>query len=212
MSAVEEAKGNLEEAARWMQMALEAARRMGESPDTIGWSRAVLGEIYLKQERKEAARHEYLAALKETPEHPLVMEHLAELENAEGNYDAAVSLYRRILARGRPEPENQLRLAEILTKTGSADEAHQLRSAARAFFRAAVIAGNEGYIRPLAKLYLEESNFQAAADLATRDVALRPTTESKALLEDVLRQAAAAGSAITGYSESYLSLVKPVLP
>jgi tetratricopeptide (TPR) repeat protein len=208
MSAVEEAKGNLEEAARWMQMALAAARRLGESQDTIGWSRAVLGEIYLKLGRSKDARAEYLAGLEEIPGHPLLMEHLAELENIEGNYEASVALYRRILARGRPEPDNQLRLAEILTKTGSQDEARRLQSETREFYRRAVLAGNEGYIRPLAKLYLEERDYQPAADLAMKDVGLRPTEESRALLEEILAQAAAAGQPVSAYSDSYLAVVK----
>jgi tetratricopeptide (TPR) repeat protein len=207
MSAVEEAKGNLEEAARWMKMAIATARRMGESEDTIGWARAVLGEIFLKQGRNEDARTEYVAGLRDTPEHLLLTEHLAELEDLEGNYDTSVKLYRRILARGRPDPENKVRLAEILEKTGSADDARQLRTEAHEFCRRAVLAGNEGYIRPLAKLYLRERDFQPAADLAFTDVALRPSVESKALLSDVLTQAAAAGMPVSAYSNSYLSLV-----
>jgi tetratricopeptide (TPR) repeat protein len=199
MSAVAEAKGNLDEAARWMQTALATARRMGESTETIGWARAVLGEIYLKQGRSADARAEYTAGLREAPEHPLLMEHLAELERAEGNDDASIVLYRRILSLGRPDPENKLRLSEILVKTGNTEEGSKIRAEARAFLKAAVEAGNEGYIRPLARIYLEERNFQAAADLAFWDVGLRPTVESKELLDSILAQATAAGSPINSF-------------
>jgi tetratricopeptide (TPR) repeat protein len=198
MSGLEEANGNLAEAAKWMERALQLGQRQGESQETIGWARAVLGELYLKLDRTADARSTYETGLRDAPGHPLLMEHLAELETIEGHVEASVALYRRILALGRPDPENKLRLAAILMRAGEEEEAVRLRREAREFCRNAVMAGNEGYLRPLATLYLEEERYSDAASLAAADVALRPTRDSRELLEKVLAAAVEAGKPVSG--------------
>ncbi len=195
LAHVAELRGNLDAAASLLEKALEAGYRQGAPSATRTWVRAVLGEIELHRGRPVAAREQYLLGVKESPDHPLVLEHFAELEQAEGNLPAAETIYRRILER-RADPKTQLRLAALLVARGERQEAARLRQAARETYQMAVASGNEGYLRPLAILELAAGNYSSAAVLAARDIAVRPTAESRALLETILDAAAAAGGAI----------------
>jgi tetratricopeptide (TPR) repeat protein len=194
LAQLAEARNQLPEAARMLGQAMETGRRKGAPTESIAWCHAVLGEVRLKLGSAAGARRHYELGLESNPDHPLVLEHLAELEKLEGNLAASEAAYRKLLAR-RPDPVNQLKLAEVLRERGSSKEAESLRSQGAEQIRQAVELGNEGFLRPLAELELEAGRFEQAATLAFRDLALRPTVESKALLEKI--NTARSGAAMT---------------
>jgi tetratricopeptide (TPR) repeat protein len=150
----------------------------------------VLGEIELHRGNAEAARKQYEMGLKESPNHLLVLEHFAELEQLEGNLRRAEDLNRRILAQ-REDPKAELRLAALLSLRGEYRESARLRSAAFLFYQHAVASGNEGYLRPLAVFELAHGHYARAEKLQSRDVALRPNAESRAILQFIQDTAAA---------------------
>ncbi len=192
-----EMRGNLDESARMLERALEAGYELGSLPDARAWCRAVLGEVELHRGNPGAARAQYEMGLKESPNHLLVLEHFAELEQFVGNLRAAEADYRKILTK-REDPKAELRLAAILETSGDKREARQLRQASLRFYQHAVASGNEGYLRPLAIFELSEGRFDQAASLQSRDVALRPTAESRAVLQTIQDAAAAAGKPLAG--------------
>ncbi len=194
LAQLAEARARLEEAAGHLERAMETGARKGAPAESIAWCRAVLGEIRLKQGDAAAARREYELGLEKSPGHPLVLEHLAELEKLEGKLDAAASAYRRLLAI-RPDPVQRLRLAELVAPA----EAKKLREESRVELERAVAGGHEGFLRPLAEMELEAGQFDRAAKLAARDVALRPNVEARALLAKVLAAAAAAGKPVKAF-------------
>jgi tetratricopeptide (TPR) repeat protein len=131
-------------------------------------------------------------ALAKSPDHPLALEHLAELDEAEGDYKAAEAGFRKVLELGGG-PEVRLNLAKLLERRGETNEAAGLRAEARRFCEQAVASGNEGYLRPLATVELEAGNYPRAAELAARDLSLRPTDETRAFAQKVSDAASAAG-------------------
>jgi tetratricopeptide (TPR) repeat protein len=195
LAQVAEAQDRLKDAAGHLQKAMESGMRKGAPPESIAWCHAVLGEVHLKLGDPKMARNLYVEGLQKSPDHPLVLEHLAELEAVEQKLEASEAAYRKLVAL-RPDPVNRLRLAEVVSKRGDAQGAQTLRIESRNMLQRFVASGNEGYLRPLAELDLEDGYYSRAAALAARDVALRPTEESQALLKRVLSTAAAAGKPV----------------
>jgi len=195
LGQVAEARGNLDEAGSMYEKAMETGLRKGAGTEAIAWCHAVLGEVHLKKGNPKEARRLYAAGLQKHPDHPLVMEHLAELEKIEGNLEASETIYRKLMERFL-NPVNQLRLAEVVAARGDKKAAEALRQKTRSHIEKVVAAGNEGFLRPLAELEFEAGHFPRAAALASRDVALRPTVESRALLAKILAAAAAAGKPV----------------
>jgi tetratricopeptide (TPR) repeat protein len=198
LAHVAELHGNFDSAASMLERAIEAGEKKAAPPESIAWCLAVLGEVELKRGNLQAARNNYVAGLERSPNHLLVLEHLAELETKEKNLDAAEAAYQRILSQ-RPDPRMRLRIADLLDLRGKHDQAAGIREEVAVTYQHLVEAGNEGYLRPLAELELAAGRFQQAATLAARDVALRPTQESQAVLRKVLAAAAAAGKPINQF-------------
>lgn len=196
MSRLEEVRGNLEEAARLMEKSINASYPKPLSSTGIAWSRSILGEIEAKRGNLEEARRQYNWALNKVPDYPLALEFLADLEQWQGHPDEAEKIYRKLLST-KADPKWQVSLATLIEKRGAKDEAAQLRAEARKFYEQSVASGNEGYLRPLATLELAENNFQRAAELAVRDLALRPTIESRAIYANILKAANDAGQPLT---------------
>ena len=196
MSHLEEVRGNLEEASRLMEKSIDASYPKPLGNIGIAWSRSILGEIQAKRGDLDEARRQYNWALNKVPDYPLALEFLADLEQWQGHPDEAEKIYRNLLSK-KADPKWQASLATLLEKRGDKDEAAQLRAEARQFYEQTVAGGNEGYLRALATLELAEHHYQRAAELAERDLALRPTTESRAICANILKAANDAGQPLT---------------
>ncbi len=208
LSQVEELRGHFEAAAELMQKAVKAGYDKPAAPTRIAWAMTILGEIEAKRDRLDLARTQYELALDESPDHPLALEFMADLDQWEGNLAAAEAGYRKVLAL-RPEPKVRLNLASLLEREGKKEEAARMQEESLRFYEWAVKGGNEGYLRPLATLDLAAGRYQRAADLAARDLALRPTMESRLLYSNILKEATAAGHPVkeanSGRAKSALS-------
>src|SRR5688500_17968761 len=191
-----EAREDWAKAHEYQSKALEAT--YGTPPTSMesrAWCRAILGEIELRLGKPAAARDQYRKGLTESPDHPLVLEHLAELDAIEGREAEAIGAYRRILAKQR-NPQVEMSLAELLAKAGNKSEAAALRARAIEFMERAVASGNEGFLRPLAEERLAARRFEEAAALQVRDVLLRPTADACEVLQRIEREAISAGAAL----------------
>lgn len=196
MSHLFEVKGDLAQAIKLMEKSMEASYPKPLAPTTFAWSRTIIGEMEAKRGHLDEARRQYDWALYKSPDHPLTLEFMADLDQWQGKPDEAEAIYRKLLAR-REDPKFQLSLAALLERRGEKDEAATLRAAARDFYERAVAGGNEGYLRALATLELSAGHYARAAELADRDLALRPTTESRAIYANILKAANDAGQSLT---------------
>ena len=196
LSHLEEVRGNFAEASRLMEKSIDVSYPKPLSVGGIAWTRSILGEIEAKRGNLDEARRQYDWALNKVPDYPLALEFLADLEQWQGHPDAAEQIYRNLLSK-KADPKWQMSLATLLEKRGAKDEAAQLRAEARKFYEQTVAGGNEGYLRPLATLELDEHHYQRAAELAARDLALRPTTESRAIYANIIKAANDAGQPLT---------------
>jgi len=195
LSHLEEVRGNFAMASQLMEKALNASYPKPLGPAGIAWTRSILGEIEAKRGNLDEARRQYNWALIKVPDYPLALEFLADLEQWQGHPDEAEKIYRKLLSK-KADPKWQASLATLIEKRGAKDEAAKLRAEARKFYEQTVVGGNEGYLRPVATLELAENHFQRAAELAARDMALRPTTESRAIYANILKAANDAGQPV----------------
>ncbi len=195
LSQVAELRGNFEEAASLMQRAVKAGYEKPAEPSRIAWAMTILGEIEAKRDHTDLARAQYERALQESPDHPLALEFMADLDQWEGNLAAAEAGYRKVLAL-RPEPKVRLNLASLLEREGKKEEAARMQEESLRFYEWAVKGGNEGYLRPLATLDLAAGRYQRAESLAARELLLRPTVESRLFYASIIKTAAASGQPI----------------
>ena len=190
-SYLAEMRGNLDEAAAMMEKALEAGYQKNVNHATRAWLHTILGEIEAKRGKLDVAATHYNLALKSVPDYRLAVEFIADMDLWQGNLKAAEQGYRKLLADSF-DPKIQLRLADLLERRGSKDEAARMRDESRSFYERVVAGGNEGYLRDLATLDLAAGRYGRAVELAARDVTLRPTMESRMLYASVMKKAEAA--------------------
>ncbi|MGI8656531.1 MAG: tetratricopeptide repeat protein [Pyrinomonadaceae bacterium] len=195
LSQVAELRGDFEEAATLMQRAVKAGYEKPAAPSRIAWAMTILGEIEAKRDRTDLARTYYERALQESPDHPLTLEFMADLDQWEGNLAEAEAGYRKVLAI-RPEPKVRLNLASLLERVGKKEEAARMQEESLKFYEWAVKGGNEGYLRPLATLDLAAGRYARAEKLAAHELTLRPTMETRLFYASILKAAAAAGQPV----------------
>lgn len=198
LSHLFEVRGDLEQGIKLMEKSIDASYPKPLAASGLAWSRAIIGEMEAKRGRLDEARRQYKWALYKYANHPLALEFLSDLDQWQGNLDAAEAGYRKLLEL-KPDPKYKTSLADLLERRGHKEEAARLRDEALSFYRWSVSTGNEGYLRPLATMELSAGRYQAAAELAARDLALRPTIESRALYNNILRTAEAAAHPVQGF-------------
>ncbi|HEY9402669.1 MAG TPA: tetratricopeptide repeat protein [Pyrinomonadaceae bacterium] len=187
MSYLAEMRGNLDEAVALMERAIDAGYKKDVSAPTLAWLHTILGELEAKRGKLDVARAQYATALEKVTDHRLALEFTADLDAWQGNLKAAEQSYRQLITQ-QFDPKIQLRLADLLERQGNKDEAARLREESLHFFERVVAAGNEGYLRELARLDFAEGRYQRAAELAARDVELRPTLESRMLYAGIIKR------------------------
>jgi len=192
-----EIAGNLEQASELLKRAPDVSFPKPLPRLRLAYIYAVHGDVQSKLGRLPVARQYYQAALKEEPTFAQARAGLADVARYEGKDDEAEALLRDLVASEWPNADYQVKLAALREARGDAAEAKQLRRAAEKYFEWSVDSGFDGYLRPLALLKLAKGDYEAAAEYAERDLALRPNSESKAIYRNIFDQATAAGSALS---------------
>lgn len=195
LARLSEMQLDFDKANELMRKALMKAEAKRAGAESTSWIHARIGEIEIKRGNLDEARSHLMIALSEKPLHPLALDFLANLDQWQGNPKAAEESYHKLLSVS-PNPRIRLRLASLLNGRGERKEAARLRDESRRFLVRAVADGHEGFLRDLATLELEDKHYESAAQFAARDMAIRPTAESRALLIGIIQTAAAAGTQI----------------
>ncbi len=121
MSYARELTGDLPGAIRAMQQAIEAG---APSSEGVNWARVQLGNLYLAQANYADAESAYQTALNFLPDYPYALAGIANVRAAQGNYDAAISIYTRVV-KTMPLPQFVIALGDIDATTGRSNEAAQ---------------------------------------------------------------------------------------
>jgi len=170
LAALEEVTGNYAGALHAMQEARDAARP-GTEDQT--WADVRLGSLQVALGNADSARTAYARALASQPGGCFALEHLGELDAAQGRWKEAEQVFRK-LQRNRPDPRYRVALAEAYRKRGDPAGSRRERALALDQLRRAAEEGAQDPFRPLALLCLEQTDTTAEGwTWAERDWAVR---------------------------------------
>jgi tetratricopeptide (TPR) repeat protein len=172
LAALREYHGDLHGALEAMREARDAARRSKFSPNILAWTEVRIGALHVANCQKTEARHAYERALRIAPRYGFAREHLAEWHAAQGHWQEAARSFRQLL-NTNASPVYRLGLAEALDARHQTADAERERTKARDAMLAAQQGGAKDQFRPLALLYLEESNVAEGLRFARLDWEVR---------------------------------------
>ena len=146
------------------------------------WVELQRGLLNLAHGRYENASAHYQRSERAYSGHWLVDEHRAELLGAQGKFDEAVALYRKVVARVA-RPEFQQALGELYDFMGKPDEAEPCYELALAAYLASARRGEVHYYHHLADFYADVREDGAeAVKWARKDIELRENFSTQAAL------------------------------
>ncbi len=149
---------------------------------SYAWLELQRGVMDLSRGRFAEAGAHYARAAKAYPGYWLIDEHHAELLGAQGQYDAAAALYRKVIAQV-PKPEYQQALGELYTLLNQPEQAQACYEAALNVYLASVAKGQVHYYHHLCDYYVDVvQDGPAAVKWARQDLALRENFATLAAL------------------------------
>jgi tetratricopeptide (TPR) repeat protein len=167
-----------------------ADKLYGEAEDELtakemrsyAWVELQRGLLALKHGCYEDAWSNYKRAGSAYTGYWLVDEHVAELLGAEGKYEEAVALYRRVVARV-PKPELQQALGELYTLMGQPADAEEWYERALDAYMKSAARGDVHYYHHLVDFYADvRLDGALAVEWARRDLDLRPNFNTQSAL------------------------------
>ncbi|HEX8129395.1 MAG TPA: tetratricopeptide repeat protein [Pyrinomonadaceae bacterium] len=146
------------------------------------WVELQRGVLNLKRGRYADAQAHYERAARAYSGHWMVEEHLAELLAAQGEFDKAIALYEKVIARV-PRPEFQQALGELYAFMGKPEQSELWLDRALAAYQESVERGEVHYYHHLADFYADARRDGAeAVKWALRDIELRENFSTLAAL------------------------------
>lgn len=165
ISRLTELKGDNQKAIALLEDAVEE--------QNTEWYHIRIGEIFFRTGQFDEAEQEYKQAQKLAPDHFLVMEHLAELHAARGQFAQAIALYEQVVSRV-PRPDYFQALGDVYLYMGKPAEAKPWYDKALAGYLKSVEQGNAHYYHHLAGLYSDAlDNPAEALRWARKDLEVR---------------------------------------
>jgi tetratricopeptide (TPR) repeat protein len=166
LARLEELKGN-------NQKAVELMRTAAASSGDAIWYRVRLGELYFRTGDFSQAEEQYVAARARRPDSYLVLEHLAELRAAQGNFNEAINLYEKVVD-SVPRGEFLQALGDLYVFMGKPAEARIWHERALKAYLESVNEGNAHYYHHLAGFYSDsQENPAEALHWARKDLEVR---------------------------------------
>ena len=174
ISYMKELTGDIEEAIKLMQMAIEDGEERNLPRENIAWARVILGSLYFNKGDLIEAEEHYNEALNISTDYYLALEHIAEINARKGNYEEAVKLYKKVISLN-PKGEFYKALADSLMKLGRQEEAEQFYDKTTEIYDDYVRKGNNGYLRQIALFYADnDTDMDKALELASKDLEIKP--------------------------------------
>ena len=171
------AEGDAQAALESWAAAVQAGEQQKAPPALRGWCLVRQGELQFRTGNWDAAGESYKQAAALDPDDPDVLDHLAELHAARGEFDEALALSDKALGRAA-RPEFYRGRGDILVAKGDADGAYEWHQKALDAFRAAAAAGYAPAFRQLAAMYCDVESLrrpEEALRWARHDLKIRRT-------------------------------------
>jgi tetratricopeptide (TPR) repeat protein len=149
---------------------------------SYAWVELQRGLLELAHGRYESAGAYYERANEAYSGYWLVDQHIAGLLGAQGKFDEAVVLYKRLIVRA-PRPEFQQALGDLYVSMGEPDRARQWHEKALAAYLESVQRGDVHYLHHLTDFYADVREDGAeAVRWARKDLKLRQNFSTQAAL------------------------------
>lgn len=174
LARLERTRGASDSARKHFEKAVEVARNLSPpQPETVAWCLVQLGQLAFNTGQWDAAEKHFQSAMAELPEATGALEHLGELRAAQEQYDEAILLYEKVIAR-MPRPEFWQALGDVYAAMGKPADAATWHARAREAYLKNTQEGNAHYFHHLAGFFSDtEENPVEALKWARRDLELR---------------------------------------
>jgi tetratricopeptide (TPR) repeat protein len=173
-------RGDMDEAERWCTVATQCYP--GTSPFPLAMLELQRGRLWMHHDDLRRARGWCDAALRRLPTYVPALGHLAEVEAALGEPEAAVARLRP-LAVASDDPDYAMHLARILGSTGRTEEAQAWRDDAEARYDELLTRHLDAFADHAAEFWLTVGcDAEKALWLARHNLLLRRTPRARALL------------------------------
>jgi tetratricopeptide (TPR) repeat protein len=127
-----ELRGRLDAALEAMKLSTDATPPSDR--ESIAWHHAQLGDLYRQLGRREQAALEYAWADHSFPNHPFAERGMAELLEARGDLDGAVTKFAALMKQS-PSPDLAAKLGDLYTAAGRGADASRAYALAEAGWR-----------------------------------------------------------------------------
>ncbi len=165
-------RGHTDQALSLMDRAARLAQESGDYGESLAWYAYQIGELSFRAGRIDAAETHFRAALGLFEGYPLALGGLAKSKAAQGDYRAAIDLYRRAI-QSVPQPELLAALGDVYATLGNERAAREQYETVELIGKLAEI-NRQVYNRQLALFYadhdlrLGEARRLALAELRVR--------------------------------------------
>jgi tetratricopeptide (TPR) repeat protein len=167
-----ELKGDLQEALRLMERAVQEAVGMAGSREGVAWYLFRLGDLYFNAGQYDQAARHYEAALRVFDNYYLALAGLGKVRAAQGRDDEAIELYERSVAM-MPQPSALAALGDLYMETGQQEKARLQFDTVELIATLAAI-NRQVYNRELALFYADHDvKLDKALELAEREMEVR---------------------------------------
>lgn len=172
LAFLEDLRGDTDQALALMDRAAKLAQESGDYGESLAFYAYQIGELSFRAGRIDLAASHYRAALDLFADYPLALGGLAKAKAAQGNYRAAIDLYRRATAIV-PQPDLLAALGDVYATVGNEKAAREQYGAVELIGKLAKI-NRQVYNRQLAAFYADHDlRPDEAARLALRELRVR---------------------------------------
>ena len=178
------------------------------NPVPLAWLHTQMGIALLRSGQASEARRFFSAAVERLPGYYLAEEHLAECETLAGEFDAARSRYRRVIAQ-TGNPEFIAALADLERRAGNDEEAARLSREAEAQYTALMQRYPDAFGQHAAEFLIQIGQAERADALAQANLKLRHDVGSWILMAQTAQAVGDMGRACTARTQAVQTALRP---
>lgn len=170
IAQIKDLMGDTNGAIEAMNKSIKLGVRQNLPNENIAWAEVILGSLYLKKGDLKEARKQYNNSIQTFDNYYLALEHLAEVNTLEGNYEDAARLYEKVLEISQKAKFN-IALGDVYKKLGKTKKSNTLHKNAFDMYEKYIQDGNTGHLKELILFYSDNDiNLDKALKLAKGEI------------------------------------------